>query len=103
EAVRAVQAARANGAAWREMTAKARSAILRRWYELVVAHTDSLAELLSAEQGKPLAESRGEVAYGASFLEWFAEEAKRAYGDVIPAHLPGKRLLATLQPIGVVA
>ncbi|MGV3480247.1 MAG: NAD-dependent succinate-semialdehyde dehydrogenase [Sphingobium sp.] len=88
---------------WAARTGKARAAILRRYFDLIIAHQDELAELLTAEQGKPLAEARGEIAYAASFVEWFGEEAKRVYGDVIPGHLPDKRLFALKQPIGVVA
>jgi succinate-semialdehyde dehydrogenase / glutarate-semialdehyde dehydrogenase len=89
--------------AWRSKTAGERAAILRRWYELQMEHLDDLALLLTLEQGKPLAEARGEIAYGASFVEWFAEEAHRVYGDVIPGHGADKRILAIKQPIGVVA
>jgi len=87
---------------WRARPAKERAAALRKWYDLVIAHLQDLASLITLEQGKPLAESRGEVAYGASFLEWFAEEAKRAYGDTIPTYARDKRLLVIKQPIGVV-
>ena len=89
--------------AWRKKTAKERAAILRRWFELMMANQEDLARLMTTEQGKPIAESRGEVAYAAAFLEWFGEEAKRVYGDVIPGHQPDKRLLAIRQPIGVAA
>ncbi|MFI4974041.1 MAG: NAD-dependent succinate-semialdehyde dehydrogenase [Caulobacterales bacterium] len=88
--------------AWSGLTAKARAVVLRRWFELIMAAQEDLARLMTAEQGKPLAETRGEVAYGASFIEWFAEEGKRTYGDVIPSHAAGKRILAIKQPIGVV-
>lgn len=88
---------------WRQTTAKERSAILRRWYELMLEHQDALAELMVLEQGKPLAEAKGEVAYGASFLEWFAEEAKRSYGDTIPSPNSESRLWTIKQPVGVVA
>ena len=88
---------------WPHTTAKERSAILRRWYELMLEHQDALAELMVLEQGKPLAEAKGEVAYGASFLEWFAEEAKRAYGDTIPSPNNESRLWTIKQPVGVVA
>ena len=87
---------------WRRQTAKARAAILRRWFELVTAATDDLATLMTTEQGKPLAEAKGEVGYGAGFIEWFAEEGKRVYGDVIPPHAEGKRILVTKEPVGVV-
>src|SRR5204863_4263262 len=84
-------------------TGKERANILRRWYDLVMANLDDLAVIMTTEQGKPLAESRGEVVYGASFIEWFAEEAKRIYGDTIPQHQPDKRIVVIKQPIGVVA
>ncbi|WMR31982.1 NAD-dependent succinate-semialdehyde dehydrogenase [Metapseudomonas otitidis] len=103
ETARAIDAAQAALPAWRARTAKERSTILRRWYELIMANQEDLARLLSWEQGKPLAESRGEIAYGASFIEWFAEEAKRVYGDVIPHDKPGRRLVVIKQAIGVVA
>lgn len=99
----AIEAAEAALPAWRSKTAKERSQLLRTWYELIMANQEDLAKLLSWEQGKPLAESRGEIAYGASFIEWFAEEAKRTYGDVIPHDKPGRRLVVIKQPIGVVA
>jgi succinate-semialdehyde dehydrogenase/glutarate-semialdehyde dehydrogenase len=103
ETARAIAAAKAALPAWREKTAKERSAILRTWYNLIMANQEDLARLLSWEQGKPLAESRGEIAYGASFIEWFAEEAKRVYGDVIPHDKQGRRLVVIKQAIGVVA
>ncbi|MHB8530473.1 MAG: aldehyde dehydrogenase family protein, partial [Caulobacteraceae bacterium] len=87
---------------WRARTAKERAVILRRWCDLIIAHQEDLARLMTAEQGKPLAETRGEVAYGASFIEWFAEEAKRVYGDVIPSHKAGSRILVMKAPVGVV-
>jgi succinate-semialdehyde dehydrogenase/glutarate-semialdehyde dehydrogenase len=99
----AVAAAHAAFPAWAARTAKERAVILRRWYELIVAHGDDIGTLMTAEQGKPLAEARGEVLYAASFVEWFAEEAKRLYGDVIPGHQADKRLLVLRQPVGVVA
>jgi succinate-semialdehyde dehydrogenase/glutarate-semialdehyde dehydrogenase len=98
----AIQAAAGALPAWRAMTAKERAAILRRWFELIMANQEDLARLMTLEQGKPLVESRGEVAYGASFIEWFAEEGKRAYGDTIPSHARDKRILVLKQPIGVV-
>jgi len=89
--------------AWAKLTAKQRAAILRRWFDLMIANADDLAAIMTAEQGKPLAEARGEILYAASFIEWFAEEGKRAYGDVIPAHDPSMRLVVVKQPIGVTA
>ncbi len=89
--------------AWRALTAKERGARVKRWGELMLEHRDALAELLTLEQGKPLAEARGEVAYAASFLEWFAEEAKRMYGDVIPSPKPNAQIVVTREPVGVVA
>ncbi|MDX1595160.1 MAG: NAD-dependent succinate-semialdehyde dehydrogenase [Gammaproteobacteria bacterium] len=103
ETERAVAAAAAAWPEWRAKTAKDRGAILRRWFDLQMANQEELAALMTAEQGKPLAESRGEVAYGASFVEWFAEEAKRVYGDTIPAHAADKRIVVIKQPVGVVA
>lgn len=88
---------------WAAKTAKERGAILRRWSDLMLAHADDLARLMTAEQGKPLAESKGEVAYGAAFIDWFADEAKRAYGHTIPTPMPGKRLASIKQPVGVCA
>ncbi len=89
--------------AWRAKTAKERAAVLRRWFGLVMAAQDDLAALMTAEQGKPLAEARGEVAYGASFIEWFAEEGKRVYGDVVPTFAADRRVLVLKEPVGVVA
>ena len=88
---------------WRARTAKERANVLRRWFNLIMEHQEDLATIMTAEQGKPLAESRGEIAYAASFIEWFAEEAKRAYGDTIPGHQADKRILVFKEPIGVVA
>ena len=88
---------------WRAKTAKDRATILRRWFDLMIANTEDLARILTAEQGKPLAEARGEIAYGASFIEWFAEEGKRLYGDVIPTVAADRRLITLRQPIGVCA
>jgi succinate-semialdehyde dehydrogenase/glutarate-semialdehyde dehydrogenase len=103
ETRRAIEAANAAWPGWREQTAKERGAILRRWFELVMANQEDLAKLMTAEQGKPLAEAKGEVAYGASFIEWFAEEGKRVYGDTIPQPRRDQRLLVTKEPIGVCA
>jgi succinate-semialdehyde dehydrogenase/glutarate-semialdehyde dehydrogenase len=103
ETRRAIELARQAFPAWAALAAKERAAILRRWYELLMANQEDLATLMTAEQGKPLAESRGEIAYGASFIEWFAEEGKRLYGDVIPGHQVDKRNLVLRQPVGVVA
>jgi succinate-semialdehyde dehydrogenase/glutarate-semialdehyde dehydrogenase len=103
EARRAIEAAERAWPAWRAKTAKERAAILRKWFDLMMANQDDLAQILTAEQGKPLAEARGEIAYGASFIEWFAEEGKRAYGDVIPTHAADKRILVIKQPVGVCA
>ena len=102
ETRRAIGAAEAAWPAWRAKTGKERSAVLRAWYELIIAHKEDLAALMTAECGKPLGESLGEVAYAASFVEWFGEEAKRVYGDLIPQHAPGKRILVMKQPVGVV-
>jgi len=103
ETRRAIEAADRAWPAWREKTAKERAAILRKWFDLMLANQDDLALILTTEQGKPLAEAKGEIAYGASFVEWFAEEAKRIYGDVIPPHQADKRILVIKQPIGVAA
>ena len=99
----AIEAASQAFPTWAALTARERGAILRRWYELLMANQEDLATLMTAEQGKPLAESQGEIAYAASFIEWFAEEGKRLYGDVIPGHQVDKRILVLRQPIGVVA
>ena len=99
----AIDAAARAFPAWRRKTAKERAVVLRRWFDLMMANQEDLAQLMTAEQGKPLAESRGEVAYAASFLEWFGEEAKRVYGDTIPGHQPDKRIVVIKEPIGVVA
>jgi succinate-semialdehyde dehydrogenase/glutarate-semialdehyde dehydrogenase len=103
ETRRAIEAANAAWPAWRKKTAKERANLLRKWFNLIMENQDDLAILMTAEQGKPLAESKGEVAYGASFVEWFAEEAKRIYGDTIPQHQPDKRIVVIKEPIGVVA
>jgi succinate-semialdehyde dehydrogenase/glutarate-semialdehyde dehydrogenase len=98
---RAIESAAKAMPAWRSKTAKERAAILRRWYESILANQDDLALLMTTEQGKPLQEAKAEVAFGAAFLEWFAEEAKRVYGDVIPQHQADKRILVLKQPVGV--
>src|SRR5512134_2886383 len=103
ETEKAVAAAHAAFPAWAAKTAKERAVLLRRWHDLILLNAADLATLMTAEQGKPLAESKGEIAYAASFVEWFAEEAKRVYGDVIPGHQPDKRILVLRQPVGVVA
>ncbi|PTD98097.1 NAD-dependent succinate-semialdehyde dehydrogenase [Pseudothauera lacus] len=103
EARRAIAAADAAWPQWRRRTARERGQVLRRWYELILAHADELALLMTTEQGKPLAEARGEVLYAASFVEWFAEEARRVDGEVIPTTAADRRLLAIRQPVGVCA
>jgi succinate-semialdehyde dehydrogenase/glutarate-semialdehyde dehydrogenase len=103
ETKRAIEAAQAAMTPWRKKTAKERSVILRRWFDLVMANQEHLSRLMTAEQGKPLAESRVEIAYAAGFIEWFAEEGKRVYGDVIPPHQSDKRIIVFKQPVGVVA
>jgi succinate-semialdehyde dehydrogenase / glutarate-semialdehyde dehydrogenase len=99
----AIEAANRAFPAWRARTAKDRAAILRRWFDLMIENQDDLAILMTAEQGKPLDEARGEVVYAASFIEWFAEEGKRIYGDIIPTHAVGRRIIVTKEPVGVVA
>src|SRR3569833_348219 len=101
EAKRAIAAADAAQAAWAAKTGKARAAILRKMYELMMQHQDDLAAIMTAEQGKPLAEARGEIAYGASYVEWFGEEAKRVYGDTIPGHQEDKRIIVLKRPPGL--
>jgi succinate-semialdehyde dehydrogenase/glutarate-semialdehyde dehydrogenase len=103
ETRRAIDAANAAWPAWRQKTAKERAAILRRWNDLILENTEDLARLMTAEQGKPLAESRGEVAYGASFIEWFGEEAKRVAGETLASPWPDRRIVVTREPIGVCA
>ena len=103
ETAQAIAAAERAFPAWRSLTAKERSVRVKRWGELMLENRDALAELLTLEQGKPLAEARGEVGYAASFFEWFAEEAKRAYGDVIPSPNPNAKIIVTREPVGVVA
>jgi succinate-semialdehyde dehydrogenase/glutarate-semialdehyde dehydrogenase len=99
----AIEAAAAAFPAWAARTAKDRAGLLRKWHDLMLAHADDLAMLMTAEQGKPLAEAKGEITYAAAFIEWFAEEGKRVYGDVIPGHQPDKRIFVLRQPVGVVA
>ena len=99
----AIEAAHRAFPAWAARTAKDRGAILRKWSDLMLAHAEGLARLMTAEQGKPLAEAKGEIAYGSSFIDWFAEEGKRVYGDIIPTYAQGKRVLVYKQPIGVCA
>jgi succinate-semialdehyde dehydrogenase/glutarate-semialdehyde dehydrogenase len=103
EVTRAIEAAHAAQKGWAAKTGKERAAVLRKWYDLMVANADDLAAILTAEMGKPLAEAKGEILYGASFIEWFAEEAKRVYGETIPGHQGDKRLVVIKQPIGVAA
>jgi len=103
ETRRAIEAAERAQVEWRQKTAKERGAILRKWFDLMGEHQEDLAQILTAEQGKPLAEARGEIAYGANYIEWFAEEAKRVYGDTIPQPSNDKRIVVIKQPVGVVA
>jgi succinate-semialdehyde dehydrogenase / glutarate-semialdehyde dehydrogenase len=103
EAERAVAAALRAFEAWRRLSAGERGTILQRWFELIMANQEDLARLMTAEQGKPLSESRGEIAYAASFIEWFAQESRRSYGQVIPGHMADKRLVVLREPVGVVA
>lgn len=103
ETRRAIEAADTAFESWRKVVAKERSAVLKRWFQLIMENQEDLAQLMTAEQGKPLAESRGEVAYGAAFVEWFAEEGRRVYGDTISANNPNQRIITLKQPVGVVA
>ena len=103
ETRRAIEAAERISPKWRAQTAKQRATALRRWHDLMLDCTDDLARLMTLEQGKPLAESRSEITYAASFIEWFAEEGKRVYGDTIPTHLPDRRVVVIKQPVGVCA
>ena len=103
ETRRAIEAANASWPCWRALPAKARAAVLRKWYELMIENCDDLARIMTAEQGKPLAEAKGEIEYAASFLEWFGEEAKRIYGETIPSPSPDKRIIVVKEPIGVCA
>ena len=103
ETRRAIEAAEKAQIEWRQKTAGERSNLMRRWFDLMMENQEDLAQILTAEQGKPLAEARGEIAYGASYIEWFAEEAKRVYGDVIPPPANDRRIVVIKQPVGVVA
>ena len=103
ETRRAIEAAQTAQMKWRQTSIKERAVILRKWFNLMMENQEDLAQILTAEQGKPLAEARGEIAYGASYIEWFAEEGKRVYGDTIPHSTNDKRLVCIKQPVGVVA
>ncbi|EHU2111695.1 NAD-dependent succinate-semialdehyde dehydrogenase [Acinetobacter baumannii] len=103
EAERAIEAAKEAWPLWKNKTAKDRSIILKKWFDLIISNADELAFILTSEQGKPLAEAKGDILYAASFIEWFAEEAKRVYGDIIPSPYPDARIVVNKQPIGVVA
>ena len=103
ETKRAIDCASAALPAWRRMTAKERGGLLRRWHDLILRNQEDLARIMTAEQGKPLAEARSEVVYGAAFIDWFAEEGKRVYGDIVPSPFPGRRILVLKEPVGVVA
>jgi succinate-semialdehyde dehydrogenase/glutarate-semialdehyde dehydrogenase len=103
EAARAIESARVAMISWRKLTAKQRAVILRRWFDLIMVNQDDLGKIMTLEQGKPLVEAKGEIAYAASFIDWFAEEGKRTYGDVIPTHKADARIIVTKEPIGVVA
>src|SRR6202521_1510536 len=101
ETRRAIEAAKAAWPDWRRKTAKDRAVLLRKWYDLMMANVDDLARIMTAEQGKPLAESEGEISYAASFIEWFAEEGKRVYGDTLPSPWSDRRLVVVKEPVGV--
>src|SRR5690625_4436003 len=103
ETRRAIDVAQKAFQKWRRVPAKERAQILRRWFDLMMQHQEDLARLMTLEQGKPLAEARGEIAYGASYIEWYGEEAKRAYGDVIPGPGADRRIIVTKEPVGVCA
>src|SRR5690606_10878812 len=103
ETEQAIMAAQQAFPAWSAKTGKERAEVLRKWFELILANADDLSALMTAEQGKPLVEAKGEVVYGASFIEWFAEEGKRVYGDVLPTPWADRRLLTIKQPVGVCA
>ncbi len=100
-AQQAITAAQQAFECWKRRTADDRARVLRRWYELMLQHQDDLALIMTSEQGKPLAEAQGEIAYAASYIEWFAEEARRVYGEVIPSPWPDKRIVTTREPVGV--
>jgi len=103
ETKKAIDAANAAWPTWKSTSAKERSIILRKWFDLIISNKEELAQIMTIEQGKPINESRGEIVYGASFIEWFAEEAKRVYGDTIPDPLTDRRIVVLKQPVGVVA
>ena len=103
ETRQAIEAANASWPEWRSKSAKERSTIMKKWFDLIMSNKEELAQMMTIEQGKPLNEARGEIVYGASFIEWFAEEAKRIYGDTIPDPLIDRRILVLKQPVGVVA
>ena len=103
ETRRAIEAANAALRPWQALAARDRAVVLRTWFNLIMAHQEDLAVLMTREQGKPITESRGEIAYAASFIEWFAEEGKRVYGDIIPSQAPDRRLIVIKQPVGVCA
>jgi len=102
EARQAIERSVSAYASWKVRTGFERSVVLRKWYELILDDTETLARLMTQEMGKPISEARGEVKYAAAFVEWYAEEAKRAYGDIVPTHAANKRLLVTRQPVGPV-
>jgi succinate-semialdehyde dehydrogenase/glutarate-semialdehyde dehydrogenase len=103
ETKKAIDAANVAWPKWKSTSAKERSIILRKWFDLIISNKEELAQIMTIEQGKPINESRGEIVYGASFIEWFAEEAKRVYGDTIPDPLTDRRIVVLKQPVGVVA
>src|SRR5690625_4626907 len=103
ETTRAMEAADAAWPAWRAKTANERATILRQWFQLMMDNQEDLALMMTLEQGKPMSESRGEIAYAAAYMEWYAEEGKRAYGDVIPTNIPSQRIVITREPVGVCA
>jgi len=103
QARQSIDAAERAYADWKNRTAEERANVLRRWFELMLQHQDDLALIMTSEQGKPLAEAKGEIAYAASYIQWFAEEARRIYGEVIPSPWPDKRIVVTHEPVGVCA